>query len=86
MLDTTGPLTQPDINNATTTKKARYIRHKKTREIERKYRKAAGDTTTDFVDYLEFLVQFFKTTERLDAAGCTLQKVFGLVSEEGEET
>ena len=37
------------------------------------------------MDYLEFLVQFFKTTERLDAAGCTLQKVFGLVSEDGED-
>ena len=37
------------------------------------------------MDYLEFLVQFFKTTERLDAAGCTLQKVFGLVSEDGDE-
>ena len=84
---TTGDPLQPDINNATTsrTSKARYIRHKKTREVERKYRKASGDQTTDFVDYLEFLVQFFKTTERLDAAGCTLQKVFGLVSEEGEE-
>ena len=77
----------PDINNATSSRmtKARYIRHKKTRELERKYRKATGDTKTDFVDYLEFLVQFFKITERLDAAGCTLQKVFGLVSEDGDD-
>lgn len=80
-------MNHPDINNATSrTHKAHYIKHRKTRELERKYRKQVGDQKTDFVDYLEFLVQFFKTTERLDAAGCTLQKVFGLVSEEGEET
>ena len=50
-------MNHPDINNATSrTQKAHYIKHRKTRELERKYRKQVGDQKTDFVDYLEFLV------------------------------
>ena len=45
--------------------------------MEKRYRKAASDFKTDFIDYLEFLVQFYKLMSRLDAAGCTLQQVFG---------
>lgn len=40
--------------------------------MEKRYRKGASDFKTDFVDYLEFLVQFYKLMSRLDAAGCTL--------------
>jgi len=64
----------PSLDGATSARapRAKYIKHKKTRELERKYRKQANDTKTDFVDYLEFLVQVFKMTQRLDAAGVTL--------------
>ena len=66
-----GLLTNP--NN----KQKKLIKHKRTLSMEKKYRKAASDFKTDFIDYLEFLVQFYKLMSRLDAAGCTLQQVFG---------
>ena len=53
------------------------IKHRRTLEVEKKLRKQTGDQKTDFVDYLEFLVQLYKILTRLDAAGFTLQHVFG---------
>lgn len=62
------------------------IRHKPTRELERKYRKQYSDQKSDFADFLQFLLQFYKSTQRLDAAGCTLQRVFGLEEDVMEDT
>lgn len=62
----------PDMNGALTASRHSLIKHKRTREIERKYRKQAADQKTDFADFLQFLVQFYRSTQRLDAAGCTL--------------
>jgi len=64
--------TQPDLNGALTANRSVIIRHKPTRELERKYRKQMADQKTDFSDFLQFLLQFYKSTQRLDAAGCTL--------------
>jgi len=58
-------------------KSRRIIKHRRTLEIEKRYRKLTNDHKTDFIDYLEFLVQFYKLITRLDAAGFTLQHVFG---------
>ena len=58
----TGTMTQPDINSALTAKGSIFIRHKRTRELERKYRKQVGDQKTDFSDFLQFLVQFYRST------------------------
>jgi len=66
------------MNSALNTMRGNLIRHKRTRELERKFRRQSGDQKTDFSDYLQFLLQFYKSTQRLDAAGCTLQRVFGL--------
>ena len=85
LLTTSGMFTQPDINTALGQARSSLIKHKPTRELERKYRKQYSDQKTDFADYLQFLLQFYKSTKRLDAAGCTLQRVFGL-EEEAEQS
>lgn len=48
----TSAVTQPDINSALTASRSVIIRHKPTRELERKYRKQSGDQKTDFSDFL----------------------------------
>ena len=52
------------------------IGHRPTREIERKYRKQYADPKTDFADFLQFLLSFYRSTQNLDAAGFSLLKVF----------
>jgi len=46
------------------------------KEKERKYRAKEGDTQTDFVEYLEFLMHCYKQLEKLDAGGGTLGNIF----------
>jgi hypothetical protein len=46
------------------------------KEKEKKIRNAENDHATDFVEFLEFLVEFYLSLERLDAAGRGLLSVF----------
>ena len=62
LLTSSGMLTQPDMNSALGSMRSSLIKHKPTRELERKYRKQYGDQKTDFADYLQFLLQFYKST------------------------
>ena len=39
-------------------------------------REEEKDQTSDFIEFLEFLVNFYKQVERLDSSGRTLQSVF----------
>lgn len=58
----TSTVTQPDINSALNHSRGTLIRHKPTRELERRYRKQMADQKTDFSDFLQFLVQFYRST------------------------
>ncbi len=49
---TSTPVTLPDMNSALSASRGHLIRHKRTRELERKYRKQTGDQKTDFADFL----------------------------------
>lgn len=49
---TSATVTLPDMNSALSASRGHLIRHKRTRELERKYRKQTGDQKTDFADFL----------------------------------
>jgi hypothetical protein len=43
---------------------------------EKKLRDQEQDQTTDFIDYLEFLAEYYKQLDRLDSSGRKLLHVF----------
>jgi hypothetical protein len=43
---------------------------------EKALRESEGDSTTDFIEYLEILVECYKQLDHLDSAGTKLMNVF----------
>ena len=50
----------------------RAIKSQNLKDKEQLYRQQEDDWSSDFIEFLELLVDFFKQLERIDAAGCTL--------------
>ena len=57
-------------------KRRALLKSETLRQNEKKIRSEEQDQTTDFIEYLEFLVDYFKQLERLDAGGRKLMSVF----------
>ena len=47
----------------------RVIKNQALKDKEKKIRNQELDNDSDFIDYLEFLVDFYTTLEKLDSAG-----------------
>lgn len=54
----------------------RTMKNQLLKEKETKLRQQENDQQTDFIQYLDLLIEFYQQVERLDAAGRTLSSVF----------
>ena len=59
-----------------TMRKKKALKSEALKANEKLIREQELDQTTDFIEYLEFLVEYFKQLDRLDAAGRKLLHVF----------
>jgi hypothetical protein len=57
-------------------RKRKALKSEALKQNEKVIREQELDQTTDFIDYLEFLAEYFKQLDRLDAAGRKLLHVF----------
>lgn len=67
-----------DILNTSqgTMRKRKALKSESLKQNEKVIREQELDQTTDFIEYLEFLAEYFKQLDRLDAAGRKLLHVF----------
>ena len=56
--------------------KRRALKSDALKQQEKSIREQESDTTSDFIDYLELLVDYFKQLDLLDSAGRKLLSVF----------
>ncbi len=57
-------------------RKKKALKSEALKANEKRIRDLELDQTTDFIEYLEFLVEYFKQLDRLDSAGRKLLHVF----------
>ena len=59
-----------------TMRKKKALKTEALKQCEMKIREQELDQTTDFIEYLEFVAEYFKQIDRLDSAGRKLLNVF----------
>ena len=86
-MDMSGPISSRDYVDVSQKEKKKERREKKKQDkIMKRFSKIDNrDDPTDYDAYCSFMYQIYRNLEKLDAAGRTFYKIFGLDKNKGEK-